>query len=339
VLDMVLHVNNSDYVGWEDIRVTRSMEQVAGSFKLQSTDQKDIKSGDACRVSIGDTTIIKGFVDDRAVEYDSESHQISISGRDATADLVDCTAIPVQIKGNTILQIAQTLCKPFPFVTVSSHTDVGAPFLNINAEVGQSPFEVLSMLAAHRGLILMSDGAGGLLITKPSETRAGGALVYGKNILSCRASSSMRDRYKNYSMVYQSQESSFNFGGNAQQMIAKSTDPGVTRYRPFSIYANDATDLQKHADFERNIRAGKSNRLTYTVSGWHSDGKNLWAPNTVVSVTDPKQAPQLLNTELLIASVTYVENSEGRKTELTVLPKSAFDVLATPEKANTGWVL
>jgi len=342
----VLLVNGKEYAGWQSVRVTRSLEQVAGSFSLGVTDIWDawsqssgmgsIKEGDFCQVQFGGETIINGTVDDRSVSYDKENHSISITGRDATGDLVDCSVVPTQIKGQTLLQIAQQVCKPFG-IPALSNVDIGAVFGNRTFEPGQLCFELLSSLAAHRGLLLVSDTLGNLVITKPSQNRSAGALVFGENILACNGTASMRDRYRDYAVRHDTPQSDGLSGEAATQIKATAHDRGVLRYRPLTIQADDATDLQKKVLFERNVRAAKAKPLTYTVAGWLADDFTLWKENTVVSITDPHQQPPLDKTDMLISTVSFIRDESGTRTEISVVAQGAFDVLAAPEKDVTAW--
>lgn len=156
--DVTLKVNGRNYAGWDSVRVTRGIEQIAGSFELSVTDKwsghakMPIRPGDRCQVLIGAEQLIDGYVDDRLPEYSRDSHAITISGRDATGDLVDCSAGIKQAKGQDLLKVAAEACKPFGIkVVADAHT--GKPFADEYAEPGQSVFDLLSTLAGHRGVL------------------------------------------------------------------------------------------------------------------------------------------------------------------------------------------
>ncbi|EPV8598931.1 hypothetical protein ACWAUA_001869 [Enterobacter roggenkampii] len=50
----------------------------------------------------------------------------------------------------------------------------------------------------------------------------------------------------------------------------------------------------------------------------------LWEPNTLIPVNLPTL--RLPNTELLIAEVTFMRDSDGTHARLTLMPKEAFAV-------------
>lgn len=341
--DVILRVNGRDYIGWTSVRVTRGIEQIAGSFELSVTDKwagaspMPIQPGDRCQVLIASYQLIDGYVDDRSVNYSKDSHSITITGRDKTGDLVDCSTAVRQTKGQTLLQIASAACKPFG-IGVVANADVGKVFANSYAETGQTVFDLLSTLAAHRGVLLLSDGKGNLIIGKEGTAAAPVALVFGKNIESCSARDSMRDRFSDYSALYQPAQSDFSSGTVATQASAQAADAGARSPRPLIMVVDEGGDLASKVKYERNVRAGRARSISYTVSGWLADGARLWQPNTRVTVTDPNQAPALNNTAMLITTCTYSRDEQGSRTELAVMLPGAFDVFAAPEANTNGGV-
>jgi prophage tail gpP-like protein len=57
--DVTLTVNGADYGGWEEIRISRGMERIAGSFEFAVSERwpgqvrsRPIRPGDACSVQM-----------------------------------------------------------------------------------------------------------------------------------------------------------------------------------------------------------------------------------------------------------------------------------------------
>src|ERR1044071_7882429 len=97
--DLDLVVKGVRYSGWESIRVTRSIESIAGSFALQVSDRWGgldrpwpIQEEDECTVLIGGQVVISGFIDKRTIALTKDSRTLTYSGRDRAAALVDCSA-------------------------------------------------------------------------------------------------------------------------------------------------------------------------------------------------------------------------------------------------------
>ena len=120
--EAVLKLGGATYGGWTSIRVSRSLAMVAGTFELTLTDKYPgaqqtykFKMGEPCSVLLGGHTVITGYVDTIRPSYREGDHTITVAGRDKTADLADCSHVgpPAQWKNQTLLQIAQAVCRPF----------------------------------------------------------------------------------------------------------------------------------------------------------------------------------------------------------------------------------
>lgn len=339
--DVRLAVDGTRYGGWQRVRVRRSIEQIAGTFELAVTERwagqdtpRPIRPGAECRVLIDGEAVITGHVDDVAVRYDSGNHSVTVRGRDQTGDLVDCSAPSVQWNGRTLLDVARELCRPYG-IPVRADVDAGGRFERLKHNEGDSVFETLEAAARIRAVLLVSDGRGGLVITRASTRRIGTALVLGENVLSCQGEFSHRDRYSEYRVLGQRAGTDEHWGEQAAQIVGTAKDDRVTRHRPLTVLAEDQVDAaaaKERAEWERNVRWGRSQRITYTVQGWrHRDG--LWAPNVLISVRDPYLG---LAADRLIAGVAFVLDEDGLRTELTVMPREAFERIPLPEPSDGG---
>lgn len=336
--DVVLTVNGQDHRGWKDISINRSIEQVAGTFDLTVTDKwadqseaRSVLPGDECTVTIDGETVVTGFVDTVSPRFDPRQHTIQFSGRDKTADIIDCSAIHKtgEWLKSSFKTIATDLCTPFG-IHVRLDVNVDGAFEKVSIEEGETVFEILERLARHRGVLLMSDGQGSLVVTRADQARSASTeLVQGKNILAGSASYTHLDRYSKYILKGSSQGSDFFNGADAASPKAE-VDDNTIRYRPLIIIAeeNATIDLLKQrAKWERNVRYGRGQNLTVTVQGW-LDGARLWQPLTKVQVKSERLST---NAELLITGVHFVKNERGTVTDLMLSGTKAFDVLAIPE--------
>lgn len=122
---LLLNVEGTAYGGWQDVRVTRMLETIAGSFALKVSDKWGslpmfpwpIRPEDECAVFIDDQQVIDGWVDVRDHRYDAESHDLGIEGRDLGGILVDCS-VDLSLVGSEFLNIGvrefcQRICEPF----------------------------------------------------------------------------------------------------------------------------------------------------------------------------------------------------------------------------------
>lgn len=333
--DFNLHINGWKYFGWTRLQVTRGIEQFAHSFMVALVDKwkdKDIpvSRGDACQVSYNNDWVTSGYVTECRDEYDADSDSISITGRSSTGDLVDCSAVHRQFNGQGLLKIAEKLCAPFG-INVSSNTDLGAVFRIFEVEDGETVFSAISRAAKRRGVLVLTKADGNLVFDRVGSTKVKTRLERGVNILKGSKVDSEQDRFSVYTVKTQTQGNDNLFGSAAASISRSAADDGVNRYRPLVIAAEDedsGSELQKRVNWERNIRAGRSLRVSYTVPGWeHDDG--LWEPNTMVRVVDSRLR---LDDDLLITEVTHLRGeNDGTTTAITVTFPEAFDVQPLPK--------
>lgn len=345
--DIVLVVAGAEYAGWEEIHVGRSLEAVAGAFTAQVSDRwpsspppHPIVPGSPCTVAIDGETVLTGYVDDVQIRYDAESHSLTLAGRDKTADLVDCSAVasPGEWSGRTLTQIAAELAKPFGVEVVGQDADVGAPFDRFGIEEGETVYEAIERMCRMRAVLPTTDGLGRLVLTRAGTGRAGAWLKRKDNILAGQAQLSLLQRFSDYIVKSQRPPGGATgadpFEGGtaaavtaAAQVIERAKDADCPRYRPLVVLAEEPTDGQNatgRAQWEAVVRAARARRLSYFVQGFHeqSDQGPLWAINRLVEVRDDWMG--VVGVDMLIVEAQFHMDSQGRRTELMLMPEGAF---------------
>lgn len=336
--DVRLTVNRVDYGGWKSMRLVRSIEQIAGTFELGVSElwpdarlPREISPDDLCSVTVDGTVAITGHVDDVRVGYAGQTHEVTVTGRDAAGDLVDCSAVYRTGKwlGQKMERIAANLCDPFG-VGVRAAVDTGAAVAEWNIQEGESAFECLERLARLKGVLLVSDGQGGLVITRAGQAgRVGIELGRGQNMLRGAVELSFRERYSAYTVKGQGASNDLTWGATTR-LKGTSADAMVARHRPLVVIAEDQADgatLKRRALWEANVRAGRSAQLTVLVHGWsYLDGarRALWQPNTLVRVRDPWLR---CDADLLVKGVSFTLDDAGTLTELALTLPQAFDLI------------
>src|SRR6056297_2660353 len=96
-MTITLEVNGIRYGNFTSINVYKSIETISGTFNFSATSDDvivfPIQAGATCKVLVDNTAIITGFVENISVNYDSQSHNLQISGRDKTCDIIDSSVI------------------------------------------------------------------------------------------------------------------------------------------------------------------------------------------------------------------------------------------------------
>lgn len=337
--DLELLVNGRRYSGWTSIGVTRAMDAVAGAFTVSLTERWEgaagqaaqlepwpILPGDQCEVQLAGVPMIKGYVDIFRPAFTATDHTINVQGRDVTSDLIDCSAVhsPDEWKGLDLLRFAQVLAKPFN-VPVRSDVDVGPAFSVCKLQQGETVFEAIERYARQRRLLLMPDGAGGLLITRAGTQRAEVALVQGQNILSATGSLDHTQRFSSYLVKGQTAFSRDSNGEAEAHLAGQVTDSGVKRYRPLLVVAEaggTAASVNERAAWEANSRLGRSASASVTVQGWRQrPGGPLWAPGLLVQV---RSAWLRIDGEMIIRQATFERGEGGTTTKLDIVSPQTF---------------
>ncbi|MDO9631219.1 MAG: hypothetical protein Q7I92_04890, partial [Humidesulfovibrio sp.] len=233
--DVRLEIEGGLYGGWTSITIRRGLEQVAGSFELAVTERwpgqdipRPIKPGAPCRVLVDGAPVVTGYVDDVQPDYSEKDHTLMVSGRDKTADLVDCSAPSTQFAGRTLPQLAATLCRPYG-IKVVTECGCGGAFTLLKNHEGDSVYETLEAAAKCRAVLLVTDGQGQLVITRAGQgKRVATVLELGVNVLACKASFSLRDRFSAYTIKGQSVGLD-GWGAAAAHAKGQATDPRVPR--------------------------------------------------------------------------------------------------------------
>lgn len=327
--------------GWKRVSIVRSIERpsFAAGFaltlsELHPTDpvRRQLRRGDPCAVKLGGEEIIAGYLQQVSPSYGPTDHSIEVSGWDVTADLVACSIIGKVHTPATLEQIAAELCEPFG-IEVSVDVDTGKAFDAVKIEPGEPRAQVLQRLASYRGVIFVPDGRGGLRITLPGLERAGVELLRGKQI---QEASRVDDDGERFSEITIESQRAAGWGGEASgaAISARATDPGVDRYRPLVIIADepptDREALAARAQREVNLRLARGQKISILVTGWRVlvDAGKVWTPGDLVPLRDDWLG---VNEELVIATVRLSQDGGGQKAQLDLVPPMAFDLRPVPE--------
>lgn len=345
--------------GWKDLFINRSLDSLAMGFDFSAVDRWrqsgeawPLVPGEQIRIYIGTTPIINGYIDRLGASISSEDRTFSISGRSKTADLVDCSAAigVAEFNDKTITEIARPFAE-LHGIEVVEDVDVGEPFKKFTVKQGETVFEMLHRAAQLRGLLLITNTDGNLVIT----TRGAGGgtseppsaknlvashdftafipgailkssvdLVQGQNVEEASANYDYTDRFSTYIVKGQSRGTDELFGKNAAQVEASATDPGVGRTRPKVIIADGNLDLstaKTRARWEANLAARNAVDAQVKVKGWLRPDKSLWAPNEIVRCEIPFIG---INAEMLISGVTYEKSQSGTFTTLALTRQDAY---------------
>ncbi len=334
-----IHVDGNIYGGWKTARIPFGIEQIANSFELNVTDRwvgqdnpRPIRVGAACKVLVDGEVVITGYVDDNSPEFDGTNHSINIAGRDKAGDLVDCSAIHKsgQWANSSLDKIVRDICVPFG-IKLLIDAPLGDKFSTFSIQEGETAHECIDRACRMRAVMPISDGKGNLVITRAKSGAPVAELIQGENILYARGDFSMRERFSSYIIKGQDRGSDDDLDTpeNHTQVSATATDTYIERYRPLIVLAEDKgahATYKQRAEWERNVRRGRSARATVRVNGWRNVSGAIWRANTLAHL---KSEFLGADANLLIVGGTYIlDENQGMVTELSLAGREAFDLIA-----------
>lgn len=335
--------------GWNTARVTRSLETMCGTFSLAVADRWDgdlkpwpVREGDACEIDVNGRTLITGYVDSRELAFDETSRSISLAGRDRAGDLVDCSVVlpSWEFSDVAVFTLAQKICEPFgvrvslqPGLTLSN---VGL-LKKHSIDPGDTAQSALENLCRAAGVLLISDGRGGIMLTRNGVARATTALEQGKNVKSARASFDFSSRFGEYRVLGSHKGRDDISGAAAAGVKGDAVDVGVRSERVCVVRpegnVTPATAAVR-AQWEAAVRAARSETVTVTVQGWTQADGSLWDLNTLARVKIPAVG---VDGEMLIAGLTFaLDLSGGTTTEITLKGPRAYVPDPTLGKVPAG---
>jgi len=334
--DVRLRVNGCGYGGWKSVRVTRGIESIAGGFELGYADRWPgqaspwpIRDEDECTLTIDGEPVIVGYIDRPARSFDAESRTLTVSGRDRTGALVDCSAVPPawEFRQIPLLTLARRIADQFG-IPVSLQPGLTPPssLAKFSIDPGETAFDALSRACAVAGLLPIADGRGGLVLARAGSAQSTTELVEGKNIMAAADECDASGRFRTYRVLGQHAGSDEFSGPPAASVKATALDAGVRRSERVLLVRADGnvttTQAQTRAQWEATVRAARAYTARVTLQGWRQDDGSLWRENMLVRIRSPYLG---LDAEMLISEVVFsLDDSAGTTTQLTLVRPDAF---------------
>lgn len=342
---IVLRIAGHAYSGWQSVSVSRSLESLAGEFTVgaviaSTATLPPIVRGQEVLVEIEGRRVISGWVRKTACRVGEDDLAITVTGRDYTGDLVDCSAIyrSGSWANRTLEQIARDLLSLFHIEVVwqVADTSAAAPFPRFKLDHSETVFEALARGARQRGVIMTSDPQGRLVFTEPGLAGQAEPLILGQNLLECEFVDDDSDRFSVWQVLGDSA------GGTelGESMLleqvtsvsATFVDDAIPRWRPKQLWASasaQSASARFQAQTERARALAQGERVTATVRGWRQSDGTLWAINAMTPVTAP--ALGLNGRALLIVEIKLaLDDSGGELATLTLAPKEGYDLPKEP---------
>ncbi|MGD9638388.1 MAG: phage baseplate assembly protein [Alphaproteobacteria bacterium] len=340
-----LYINNNIYSGWTSVSIERSIETISGGFDLSLSDRWSgqavrwaIKPGDACEVRLDNEVVITGYVDDVNPDISSDSYTVSVSGRDKTGDLVDCSAIhsPDEWSNLSLQELATKIAAPFG-INVKVNDTTGSNFEKFKIQQGEPAFEAIDRLCKMRAIMPISDGKGNIIITRAGTATASEALVEGKNLLNISPRFTHRERFSQYTVKAQAPGLDGMSAEDSAQVVGTAKDNGILRYRPLMIIADDnanGVSASTRAGWEATVRAARATTFNVSVQGWKMNNGKLWPINALTQFTSDTLGIE--KQTLLIVSTNFSKDEQGTRTNMVLTRPDAYSLISEVKKGKSG---
>lgn len=212
---LTLMVGDVPFDEWTAVEMTRSLDDISGSFRLALRDatrsrrtwiaasapilRAAMKAGQPVAILIHGRLVLRGYLDEVGSDISDSEIALEASGRDRTGDLVDCAATvdgPAELKGVTLKQAIERVVAPFG---ISVRDDVGLKTArNRSIDVGETAMSAIEKWARQEGVLITSDGVGSVLITRTGATRVSDPLMLPGTVAGQSWRVSLRERYSHY---------------------------------------------------------------------------------------------------------------------------------------------
>lgn len=328
--ELRLLVNGERYYGWKSAQVTRGIESIAGGFSMSVSDRWGgqlqpwpIGEGDECRVFLGDTKVITGIVDRRALSYAAEDRSLSVSGRDLTAQLVDCSVLldRWEFRKIELLKFVRQICDPFGIdVEMQAGITAPKPSEKFSVDPGDTAFDAIEKACRLAAMLPTSDGDGGLLLTRVGASRCVTSLVEGENIISASADYDTTSRYHRYVVLGQRPGTDTDNGPAVASVKGEARDLDVNNEaRVLVVRAENAITTEqakRRAEWAAKIHAARGDVVTVRVQGWTQADGSIWPVNAIAPVRSGWIG---VDGDMLITQAVYtLDETSGTTTELTL---------------------
>ena len=183
--NVVLEVNGTPYEGFTEINVKNSIEDFSGDFSFKATIEGikflPFKGNEPCRVLIDDIPLITGYIESVDYSYDTNSHEVEISGRDKTADIIDSSIVGnIELNSPSLETIVKAVLSGLNLdITIINQAGDIEPEKDelVSAEVGENAFDFIEKYARKRGVLLSTNGDGNIVFTRASTEILDGVLI------------------------------------------------------------------------------------------------------------------------------------------------------------------
>lgn len=366
---VIVVANGKPLGGWLEVQIDQAHDKVAGQASVKMSEQPGvpmpIKLGDKVQVLIDGRSVIKGHVHEFIGTMDYNSHDMTVTIRDQTQDVIDSTVGPnLKLKSPISLkQIAERTLGTMGLGHIKVIDKVGPDIFQqgeqISASIDDRGFRFLDQWAQKRQVLLNTDGEGNIVIDRNLKERAPvGAVLISRyqdtslnNVKKSQFRNSDLDRHNSIAVNGQkSTNDKDHWEAKSKDEATAQADPlqknwGVahdTSIRPErKLHGRGAKGLSQstpHKAAKWRSSAARAHGYQYvaTVDGFYGSTGWLWWHGFMVPVLDEHWD---IEAELMISDVRFIKTwTGGEITEITLTLPDAYttEEEGSPSDFRTG---
>ena len=346
--NVVLEVNGTPYEGFTEINVKNSIEDFSGDFSFKATIEGikflPFKGNEPCRVLIDDIPLITGYIESVDYSYDTNSHEVEISGRDKTADIIDSSIVGnIELNSPSLETIVKAVLSGLNLdITIINQAGDIEPEKDelVSAEVGENAFDFIEKYARKRGVLLSTNGDGDIVFTRASTEVLDGVLVNkvnndNNNVKSGAISYNFSNRYNKYTVKGQDNPLFLSLNDESTENIesqeGEAIDEDIRTSRILVLQpeteSNNLSSAER-AKWEANVRRARSIIYTSVTNDIFINKTQILEPNKLIPVVDDFCN---IDSMMLIRSVNYNLSEAGTTVTVELVNKDSYTLQPTKD--------
>lgn len=365
-----VEIKGSLFTSWSSVSVTRTIDSICGTFDINCFfDYTKVKKGMPFKISdtvklemiaIDPSTnretkhpVMLGYIENVDINCGNGGMTVNISGRDVTADLVDCNFVQedstLSWKGLTPYDLTMKLVdglNHMKYLFDKQHTiqvavattkalqqpsDIEAGSAIVTIEKDEVIADKILEIAKNNGYMVITNEMGFLVLQSKSDGRMREKLQLsvGKpqnnNVLAVSHNLDYTQRYSTLVLTghKENKKSEIADKGASSAIELIRHDPYVGRYRPLVVTSTTNKELDDEMLMRFNLNTASVSTISIKTQGCVNTENELWRVNNLVGV-DLKDVSLPVG-DMLIKKITFSIGAEGSYTDMELIHEDAYD--------------
>lgn len=363
---VIVILDGVPFGGWKKVQITQSFDKATGEGSLTISPQPGnplpADVGSTCQIILAGRPVLTGYVRSVQGTHGWGDHDIELTLRDKTSDMVESTVGPglefkppvklKQVAEKTLSHMGLSDIKVIDNVNPEQYRKGGEVPVAALDELGHS---WLDRWAKQRQTVLNTDGKGNLVIDRNQKKRGSGGLYKLfedspiNNVLKATYANSDHGRHNEVNCNAQKSTNDVDHwesrpkGDEPAQAEPLSTKKGTGRdssVRPqLKLHYRGRNGIegktpQEAAKWRANLARARNYTYEAEVQGFEMSPGQLWWPGYIIPVRDDHF---LISDELFIKEVVFEKDwSGGAKTSIHCTAKDAFSQTDEAPKSRTS---